>query len=613
VGIVDLRALLTEAGYNVVFRTAEWTDCFVSDSSEKWHGYGLSEDDALRDTLRKMIPSNLGRFLLEHEMAHEVAPDPGLDSLTPSSPPSPTAAPAPSAHGLDSPVPAPRAVAPPSPTLVSHGLGHNGAHAPLPLTETGAPDAMAERLSGLIVPDPDGAWPTVDTATRAAGLLGLNADLESRSADLDIREGTSPLACEPDLPVAVMARIIVPNVQASETPTPTPTTESPGTPDVEHASGLDPGDETAVGGGHGEPPTASPRAAEPMDGAAKEPADERAPEIGDLRSTRDAAEGTGEQSTQATGEATAAATVTPAQSSTTRDATQTAAIRDGAPAEETHQGPQEATASGETPEDVASSKKAGRARASGGAAKVAAAGDTQCGVLHSKNDDAFAVLRDHGLFVVADGLEANAAGDVASRMAIEVIQKTFETRTAAPASRQGLPFLVAAIQRANAKVFGAGRQDPKLRGMGTTIAAALTLGKRVALAHIGDSRIYRLRGGVLELLTTDHSVVNEQIRLGEQADLRATGAPRAQLTRALGTRPSVETDTSVVAVRPGDTLLLCTDGVHALLKHEALTEILSKGGAPEGLVAQVLERVSAAGRPDNTTAVVVRWDGSETS
>ena len=561
VGIVDFRTLLIEAGYNVVFRTVEWTDCFVSSSSEKWHGYGLSEDDALRDTLRQMIPSNLGRFLLEHEIAQDRLPE--LSGSAPSQSPASTVAP--SARGLVSLASALHAAHSPSATLVSQGLEQNGSHADPPLAEGVTHSAVAEQLASLLVPERADAWPSVDTATRANGLPVLGADVDPRS--LDIQDGKSPLACEPELPDAVGPQPLGEGRETSETSAILSAAQA----DVDRAPGPEPGHDASVGDVSGEPAAESPSTAAEAAGVEVEPAD---------------------------------ASPTPPRPES---------VENSPAADATHGDPNADKPSGETPEDAGPSKKAGRGRASGGAAKVAATGDTRCGVLHSKNDDAFAVLRDHGLFIVADGLEANSAGHVASRMAIEVIQKTFETKTATPASRQGLPFLVAAIQRANAKVFGAGRQEPKLRGMGTTIAVAMTLGKRVALAHIGDSRIYRLRAGVLELLTTDHSVVNEQIRMGEQADLRATGAPRAQLTRALGTRPTVETDTSVVAARPGDTMLLCTDGVHALLKHEALTEILTKPSTPDELVAQLLERVTAAGRPDNATAVVVRWDGSETS
>jgi serine/threonine protein phosphatase PrpC len=236
-----------------------------------------------------------------------------------------------------------------------------------------------------------------------------------------------------------------------------------------------------------------------------------------------------------------------------------------------------------------------------------AAGKTDRGVERSHNEDAFAVIPEHGLFVVADGLGAHNAGEIASALAVETVRRTIEGASALPPSRRkGLPLLIEAIQRANAEIFAVAGRDPKLRGMGTTIAAALSTGRQVVLAHVGDSRIYRLHRGILELLTTDHSLTNQRLRSGDRS-----GARGSLITRALGTHPTVEVDTSAVTRPAGDLLLLCTDGLHGVVTHEDISDLLCGSPDPETAVERLVERANVKGGPDNVTAVVIRWGSSK--
>jgi protein phosphatase len=237
------------------------------------------------------------------------------------------------------------------------------------------------------------------------------------------------------------------------------------------------------------------------------------------------------------------------------------------------------------------------------APRFEAAGKTDRGVERPHNEDAFAVVPEHGLFIVADGLGAHNAGEIASALAVETVRRTVEGAAALPPSRRkGLPLLVEAIQRANAEIFAAAGRDPKLRGMGTTVAAAFSSGRQVVLAHVGDSRIYRLHRGILELLTTDHSLTNQRLRSGDRS-----GARGSLITRALGTHPSVEVDTSTVTRQAGDLLLLCTDGLHGVVMHEEISDLLCENPDPGAAVERLVERANAKGGPDNVTAVVVRW------
>ena len=184
-----------------------------------------------------------------------------------------------------------------------------------------------------------------------------------------------------------------------------------------------------------------------------------------------------------------------------------------------------------------------------------AAGCTHVGMIRDTNQDSFAIVESLGLFLLADGMGGRAAGEIASRMAVDTVRGFFDDPDATwpialgpPSSRgaaryvdQALPLLVAGIQLANGRIFSAARRDREKRGMGTTFAAALARDGFVAIAHVGDSRVYRFRGGQLELLTRDHSLLNECIRLGHIQPEDAASFPLQHvITRALGTEESVE-------------------------------------------------------------------------
>jgi PPM family protein phosphatase len=211
---------------------------------------------------------------------------------------------------------------------------------------------------------------------------------------------------------------------------------------------------------------------------------------------------------------------------------------------------------------------------------------------------------ERGVVAVADGLSAPASGDAAAALTIEAVRAALSgDATLSPIRRKGLPLLLAAIERVNGEIFSAGRRETSRRGPGTTVAVALAVGKQVALAHVGDSRIYRLRRGVLELLTTDHSGANRRLRAGE-----ARSAERRSGIRAVGTHKTVEVDSSVVTVQPGDVLLLSTDGLHSAVKHDDLAEVLVHSPDPEAAVAALMARASANGGPGGASAAVLRWD-----
>jgi protein phosphatase len=240
-------------------------------------------------------------------------------------------------------------------------------------------------------------------------------------------------------------------------------------------------------------------------------------------------------------------------------------------------------------------------------------GATDVGRARKHNEDYFGLFPELGLFVVADGMGGAAAGEVAAKMAVDLVVEAFvdpdvtrpTTDTRLPTTEQAL--LVSAIERANRLIHGAAQSNPGWKGMGSTIAAALVCSERAALAHVGDSRVYRLRGRRLDLLTEDHSLLNEFVGMGlvdpehpEEFEYRNV------ITRCLGAAPDVEVDARWVEVVPGDTFLLCSDGLTGVAKPAELQAILSGHPELDAAATRLVQRANELGGPDNITAVLVR-------
>jgi protein phosphatase len=254
---------------------------------------------------------------------------------------------------------------------------------------------------------------------------------------------------------------------------------------------------------------------------------------------------------------------------------------------------------------------------------VEAAGCTHVGMIRDTNQDSFAIVDSLGLYLLADGMGGRAAGEIASRMAVDTVRGFFDDPDATwpialgpPSSRAGttryvdqaLPLLVAGIQLANGRIFATARRDRDKRGMGTTFAAALARDGYVAIAHVGDSRVYRYRGSQLELLTRDHSLLNECIRLGHIQPEDAAAFPLQHvITRALGTEESVEVDTRIDEILSGDILLLCSDGLSGTVDSGEIAEILDTHGDLGQAVKRLVQRANERGGPDNVTCILVRW------
>ncbi|MEZ4227077.1 MAG: protein phosphatase 2C domain-containing protein [Polyangiaceae bacterium] len=240
-------------------------------------------------------------------------------------------------------------------------------------------------------------------------------------------------------------------------------------------------------------------------------------------------------------------------------------------------------------------------------------GGTDLGRRRKVNEDAFLTDDDLGLWVVADGMGGHAAGEVASQEAIDTIYGMVKRGRAnleldgefqEDKARSACRLLEGAVQAATYMVFAIAELDSNKAGMGTTISAMMRFGDHVALAQVGDSRIYRVRAGGVEQLTEDHTLIAWQIKQGLLTAEEARHAKHKNvITRAVGNRDYVQVDTLVAELQVGDVFLLCSDGLHGYLKVEEIPHLAVAGGAQA--VRNFIELANSRGGRDNITAILV--------
>ncbi len=248
-------------------------------------------------------------------------------------------------------------------------------------------------------------------------------------------------------------------------------------------------------------------------------------------------------------------------------------------------------------------------------------GKTDVGRKRQHNEDAMLVDQPLGLYIVADGMGGHAAGEVASARAVEVVRQHISTNHSvfkdlgtdpSPANRQAAASVVeVAVQRACADIYRQAVADASKRGMGTTFVCLALGGGKGVIGHVGDSRVYLVRNGQCHRLTEDHTLISAQLKAGtitkEQA---ATSQYRNVITRAVGIQESVQVDTLLVDAVPGDTFILCSDGLHGYLNDDEVASVVASASLeelPERFVALANER----GGKDNITTVVVGCAGDD--
>lgn len=241
-------------------------------------------------------------------------------------------------------------------------------------------------------------------------------------------------------------------------------------------------------------------------------------------------------------------------------------------------------------------------------------GRTDTGMVREHNEDCFVVMPESGIAILADGMGGHLAGEVASAMAIDQVTqyllKAFrQPPTAGAATNPQL--LIDAIKAANSAIHQASMSRPEQAGMGTTIVATVFQGRKLTVAHVGDSRLYRYRGGQLSTVTEDHSMVQELLRRGLISPEEArTSINRNLVTRALGVDPIVEVDVSEHPVEPGDVYLLCSDGLNDVLTDGEIAALLASHPSDlDAAAGELIRAVNARGAPDNVSVVLIRTDG----
>lgn len=245
--------------------------------------------------------------------------------------------------------------------------------------------------------------------------------------------------------------------------------------------------------------------------------------------------------------------------------------------------------------------------------RVLWAAATHSGRRRASNEDSYCARPDIGLFVVADGMGGHVAGEVASRLAVDAMEATIVSGDCCADGPRALSMaeqrLQAAFQHASRSIVSETAQHPRLRGMATTASALLVTEGGWAIGHVGDSRVYLWRAGVLQQLTRDHSWVAEQVQLGVLSPEDARQHPwRNVVTRALSAAEVPTVDFAPFSPVAGDRLLLSSDGLHGVVADETIGDILGADAPLDALCQRLIDAANAAGGPDNITTLIVHVD-----
>jgi PPM family protein phosphatase len=227
---------------------------------------------------------------------------------------------------------------------------------------------------------------------------------------------------------------------------------------------------------------------------------------------------------------------------------------------------------------------------------------TDTGRQRKANEDSFFARAP--LFAVADGMGGAQAGEVASKLAVEVLEQGLPDGPGSVEER-----LAERVREANARINAISRSDDQRAGMGTTLTAAYVGEDELTVAHVGDSRLYRLRDGTFERLTDDHTLVEELVRQGRLTPKEADEHPqRSIITRALGPEAGVEPDSRTWAARDGDLYLICSDGLTSMVPEDRVAEIVRGAPALDAAARALIDAANAAGGRDNITVVLFRLE-----
>lgn len=249
--------------------------------------------------------------------------------------------------------------------------------------------------------------------------------------------------------------------------------------------------------------------------------------------------------------------------------------------------------------------------------RIVSGGVTDLGRVRTNNEDCFRIVEPLNLFVLSDGMGGEAHGEVASALAVETIVKYCMDPQGDAAVPGGVILepswsektkrLTTAVHLANKSIYESAEAHPEQHGMGATLTAAWADGQRLSVAHVGDSRLYLLRGGSLQQLTSDHSLVAEQVRRGILTAAEAEESEmQSVLLRALGAVPEIEVDTDEHAIFARDILMLCCDGLTRMVTEPEIAGTLQAETDPTKAAEQLIALANERGGVDNITVIVAR-------
>jgi len=242
------------------------------------------------------------------------------------------------------------------------------------------------------------------------------------------------------------------------------------------------------------------------------------------------------------------------------------------------------------------------------------AGETNVGMKRTHNEDSFTILPEENLVIVADGMGGHASGEVASKMAVDAMREFFDATSKDPDATWPYKMdkhrgyeenrLITGIKLANLRIFEAAQREPKFRGMGTTMVTVIGTRDGMYIAHVGDSRVYRVRDHKIEQLTEDHSLLNDYLKMRKLTEEEIANFPHKNvIVRALGMKDTVKVDTRLEAPRVGDVFMLCSDGLSGPVTDDDILRIIEEAnGDLKAASARLIARANENGGPDNITA-----------
>ena len=249
--------------------------------------------------------------------------------------------------------------------------------------------------------------------------------------------------------------------------------------------------------------------------------------------------------------------------------------------------------------------------------RAIAAGISDVGLQRDHNEDCYVVLNKEELYVVADGMGGHRAGDVASRLATDVMVEFFQTEAEALSWPSDFDAslseeenrLLASIRLANRQILERSKENEECEGMGTTVVGALFSREsgKMFIGHVGDSRAYRIRDGMIQQMTRDHSLFNDYLlAMPEMSEEERSELPKNVITRALGMQEQLAVDIQSDDATPGDVYILCSDGLSGMIDDDEIREIVLEASSLQSACQRLITLANSCGGEDNITAVVVR-------